>query len=78
MPFHRLLFWPFEESINSLFLIPNFLNQKSYLGQILWHLRANKSLQLTLPPTPSSWEQIHNRTSKVWGTQTSTILKNTR
>ena len=32
--------------MNSLVLVPNFPNWKSYLGQILWHLHANKSLQL--------------------------------
>ena len=35
MPFGCLLFWSFEESINSLGLVPILLNQKSYLGQIL-------------------------------------------
>ena len=47
-PIGRLLFESFEEFINSLVLVPNFQNQKSYLAQIFWHLRANKSLQL--PP----------------------------
>ena len=34
-PFGHLLFWSFEESINILVLVPNFLNGKPYLGQIL-------------------------------------------
>ena len=36
----------FEESVNSLGLVPNFLNYKSYLGQIMWHFWANESFQL--------------------------------
>lgn len=32
MPFGHL-FWSFEESINSLVLVPSFLNQNSYLSQ---------------------------------------------
>lgn len=51
MPFGCLLFWSFQKFINSLLLSPNFLNEKSYLGQILWYLFANKSLQHPL----SSW-----------------------
>lgn len=41
-----LLFWSSVESIHSLVLVPNFLNQKPYLAQILWHLCTNKPLQL--------------------------------
>lgn len=37
MPSGRLLFWSLKESIN-LVVVPNFLNWKSYLGQILCHI----------------------------------------
>ena len=39
--------------MNSLVLIPSFLNHKPYLGQILWYLSANKSLQPHPPAAPA-------------------------
>ena len=59
------------ESINSLGLVLNFPNPKSYLGQILQHFCANKSLQM--PP----WYLETNPKQNIQGvgSHTSTIPK---
>ena len=69
IPFGYFLFWSFEESINSLVVVPNLLNGKSYLGQTLWHLCANKSITNKSNHPLSSLKQIQNRTSKVHHTK---------